>query len=200
MMSKATMTLIGLYNYDNTLFDKLTMPQGIDKDLLVNNILLRGGEFEVLYSNPVFLQNMFSVWSRKWERTFSKWHEALNLDYNPLDNFDRKEEWTDTGKSKITDKNKTVNAGSDTIESEVSAYDTSSYSPSNKNTTTLGTNTTIDDTTTGDNESTHVGRMHGNIGVTTSMQLIESELSLDEWNLYEHITDIFLKEFVIAVY
>lgn len=199
-MSKATMTLIGLYNYDETLFEKLTFPQGIDKDTVVNNILLRGGEFEVLYSNPIFMKNMFAVWSRKWERTFNKWYEALNIQYNPLDNYDRTEEWTDKGSSKISNDNTVTNTGSDTIEKQVSAYDTSSYSPSDKNTTTLGTSTTTEDSTEGENETKHTGRIHGNIGVTTSMALLQEELSIDEWNLYEHITDIFLKEFVIAVY
>ena len=36
----ANMTLIGLYNYDNTLFDNLTLPEGINKDIAVNEILM----------------------------------------------------------------------------------------------------------------------------------------------------------------
>ena len=48
-MSAATLTLIGLYNEDNTIFDLFTVPAGLNKETLVNNILLRSGEFEVLY-------------------------------------------------------------------------------------------------------------------------------------------------------
>ena len=47
-MSSATLTMIGLYNYDNTLFDNLTFPAGIDKDLAINQILMSCGEFEAL--------------------------------------------------------------------------------------------------------------------------------------------------------
>ena len=42
--------------------------------------------------------------------------------------------------------------------------------------------------------------MHGNIGVTTTQQMLESELSLAEWNVYEHITDLFIEEFCVAIY
>lgn len=44
------------------------------------------------------------------------------------------------------------------------------------------------------------GRAWGNIGVTTSQQMLESELSISAWNLYEQITDLFVQEFCIMVY
>ena len=47
---------------------------------------------------------------------------------------------------------------------------------------------------------THEGRIHGNIGVTTSQQMLQAELDIAEWNIYEHITDLFLTEFVIPIY
>jgi len=47
---------------------------------------------------------------------------------------------------------------------------------------------------------TRTGRAHGNIGVTTSQQMLQSELDIVAWNIYEHITDLFLQEFVIPVY
>ena len=40
----------------------------------------------------------------------------------------------------------------------------------------------------------------GNIGVTTSQQMLEAELDIVTWNLYEHISDIFIDEFCILVY
>ena len=104
-MSIAKITLIGFYNYlshdNNDLCEFLTVPEGIDKDILVNNILLRGGEFEVLYSNPDFLKNMIGVWSNKWQRTMERWINALSIDYNPLENYDRMEDWEDNG-SKVS--------------------------------------------------------------------------------------------------
>ena len=48
--------------------------------------------------------------------------------------------------------------------------------------------------------SGHTGRIHGNIGVTTSQQMLQSELDIARFNIYEEITDLFLKELTIYTY
>ena len=82
-MSSAKITTVGFYQYMNAynddLFGLLHLPTGIDKDTLVNNILLRGGEFEVVYSNPDFYKSAIGLWSNKHYRTFEKWINALNM-------------------------------------------------------------------------------------------------------------------------
>ena len=311
-MSTMKVTLIGLnqflHNQDDDLFKNLNVPEGIDKDTLTGNILLRGSDFEVMYADPYFMQDAIGLWSKKWYRTFSKWVAALAIEYNPLENYDRKEDWTDTGnrglktsgrkdsgntrtfdnqdkrtldtqdKETIDTKNertldtenkrtldteqeltldtqnqRTLDTN-ETTERQVSAYDSSSYQPSEKNitdntgtdtmnntgtetTTNTGTDTmnntgtdtmensgtdTMDHTGTDtvdysgtitdeygegvsgseteNRKDVHDGRIHGNIGVTTSQQMLEAELQVAEWNLYEHITDLFLSEFIIPIY
>lgn len=280
-MATAKITLIGFYNYmisvNDDLFRNLSTPNGIDKDLLVNNILLKGGEFEVLYAEPYFLQNMIGVWSQKWQRTMERWINALSIDYNPLENYDRMEDWTDDA-SRISNEQKdetssnssnivgmnssnnsenntgsetttrsenalaedySASSGSGTTTNERSAYDDSSgYDPHDKSTTysegeNMSTGMTSADGTTetsssGSNDSSlnnitqntasgdesrssnanavdnssskHAGRVHGNIGVTTSQTMLESELSISKWNLYDEIADLFISEFCIYLY
>ena len=43
------LSIIGLYNYDESLFNDMSIPDTIDRDTLVNNILMECGEFELLY-------------------------------------------------------------------------------------------------------------------------------------------------------
>ena len=95
-MSSAKLTLIGfdrwMKQYDEDLFKAFDdLPEGIDKDVLVNNILLRGGEFEVIYSDPYFMQEAIYTWLAKWQRTLEKWLAALAVEYDPLNNYDRTE-------------------------------------------------------------------------------------------------------------
>ena len=97
-MASAKMTLIGMYNYDNTLFANLTMPEGIEKDNVINCLLLQGGEFEVLYARPEFMKYAIGVWSMKWERTFSEWLKGTSAEFNPIFNYDRFEEYEDVHK------------------------------------------------------------------------------------------------------
>lgn len=219
-MAIAKITLIGMNNYmesmNDDLFKYLSLPTGINKQTLVNNILLRGGEFESLYGDPYFLQNMIGVWSDKWQRTFIKWIEALNIEYDPLYNYDRHEIYKDI-RSENESSNRTENAtttdlstssGSGTTSNEVSAYDSSSYSPHDQSTSSsFGSNDSkaISNAAGTNNRTlgetvTHDAHLYGNIGVTTSVQMLKEQLEVVEWNVYEHITDLFLNEFSIYVY
>lgn len=247
-MATAKLTLIDLQRYmqyeNDDLFSLMVLPDDVDKDTLTGNILLRGGEFEVMYADPSFLKLAIELWSKKWYRTFDKWVKALAIEYSPLENYDRFEDYTDTedrnrdasgqtdsgnvrtfdnqDKETIDTEDKRTLDTKSTVISDVSAFDSSDYQPSTKTVTTeegtdtlkhTGTDTndhsgTIKDDygeTSSSNEKEdktfiHKGRIHGNIGVTTSQQMLESELSLAEWNLYEHMTDLFLSEFVIPIY
>ena len=243
-MSSAKITTVGFYQYmnayNNDLFGLLNLPPGIDKDTLVNNIMLRGGEFEVVYSNPDFYKSAIGLWSNKHYRTFERWINALNIDYNPLENYDRMEEWSDSGSrtntGTVSDSGIRKNTGTQSTESsgkdnfkgsgnstssdEISAYNSNSFQNDKKNTTNSSnsseTNTTDNNTRTDNlsesNSNTRTdnlsektnsdrkGRAHGNIGVTTSQQMLQSELDIAKWNIYEQITDLFLSEFCIMVY
>ena len=219
-MAIAKITLIGFNNYmsssNDDLFKYLNLPAGIDRDTLINNILLRGGEFETLYSDPYFLQNMIGVWSNKWQRTFSKWVKALSVDYEPLYNFDRHELYSDKrtqnesgNRSEIASAYDTsTSTGNGTTSNNVSAYDASTYQPHDQSISdSTGTNTSNANTTATGNDNRnlnediiHEGHLYGNIGVMSSQSMLKEELTIQEWNLYEHITDLFLNEFAIYVY
>ena len=264
-----------------------------NKETLLATIVTTGGRFEPLYSDPEYFRFMSAQWWNKWQRNFLKWFDALDIEYNPLENYDRAEEWhedTTDGSSETTeygsdttvdhdgsyskqgndktvedDDNELQESGTTTVvtdqdgtlrapgasgsngsttTNEVSAFDSSSYSAHDKSTvvsnksedttnditetTTHGKKTVgKDDKTTTRNYSEsgsdsaddktnvegtsatdksfdrdfdHKGRVHGNIGVTTSQQMLQSELDLQLWNVYQHIADIFCKEMLITVY
>ena len=182
-MSLAKITLIGFYNaYEDTdpIFEDLILPAGIDKDLFINSLLLDAGEFEVLYADPDFFKNAVSIWGRKWYRTFEKWFNALSVNYDPLNNYDRTETWT-------TD---TDSASNSTSTANRSSYDSAALQPY----------TSMNDSGTFDGREVRTGRAFGNIGVTTSQQMLEAELNLQEWNLYQHMIDLFKTELLIPIY
>lgn len=203
-MSKAKFTLIGCYQFFNNagdnLFSKLTVPETVNVDVLTSNILFRGGEFEVQYANPFTLKDMIELWSKKNAATFDRWVSALAIEYAPLENYDRQESWTDTGHMEGETVSDGTSSASASNEDKISAFDSSAYSPKEKTETSSSTSAEDTVTTETDNTNVRTGRAHGNIGVTTSQQMLESELDLGYWNLYERMTDLFLKEFVIPVY
>ena len=204
-MSSAKITLIGLYSYDNTIFDLLTLPEGIDKDTLINNIFSRSGDFEVMYPDPTYLKPAIGAWSAKWQSTFIRWLNALSIEYDPLENYNRYEHWTDdddttiTGNASGNSTGKTHSVNTD----KVSADDAGDIFTNRGQNVIDGNDSGTSSSNTKevtDGTTEHDGRIHGNIGVTTSQQMLLSELDLGYWNIYEKITDIFLTEFVIPVY
>lgn len=94
-MAAAKLTLIGLYQWDNTIFNDMVLPSGIDKDLLVDSLMLQGGEFETLYPDPAFMKRSIKIWSSKWYRTFAEWLRGTQETWNPIYNYDRFEESQD---------------------------------------------------------------------------------------------------------
>lgn len=230
-MAQAKITLIGVENYlnpDRSVFDSMILPEGIDKDVLIGSIILRCQEFELLYSDPDFLIPAIGVWSRKNYRTFDKWVKALDVEYDPLYNYDRTEEYTDThtGSSNRTGSFNSTGSGSNTLTNNLTdtnadtlthsekAYNDTNYvgttqDQSNGSITRTGTaSNALSNTNQGSDSdqssdsytNVHKARIFGNIGVTTSQQMLQSELDIARWNLYEHIADLFCNEFCIMVY
>ena len=238
-MSQAKITLIGIENYlnpDKSVFDTMTLPEGIDKDTLIGTILLRCQEFELLYSDPDFLTDAVSIWSRKNYRTFDKWVKALEIEYDPLFNYDRTEEYTDTHSGSFNNSRNESGTNGNTRTDDLTM--TNDLKDTNDVTTTHSEKAYNDSTYVGttqdvvDQDESHTGtvkntgsvtdngsfssnagangtdaytdihkaRLFGNIGVTTSQQMLQSELDIARWNLYEHIADLFAQEFCIMVY
>ena len=159
-------------------------------DTLLAALINRGASFCVLYPDPDYFQLMNGAWWDRWKGAFEKWFEALSLEYNPIENYDRIENWTDTGESG------SEISSSGTTEGQVSAFDSSSYSPHDKEINSSGSEASANNT------DEHEGRIHGNIGVLTSQAMLQSEYELQQkWgNLYNHIADVFISEMLISVY
>ena len=177
MSTMQRMTMIGLYNYDNTLFDLLSLPEGYNKETFIDSFLLEHGEKCVIYTDPDFMKFSIGAVSRKWNLELQRIYEALIAEYNPIYNYDRYEEiedhrgkkfdekvtadYTNSRTANLQDKrtanledkrtanlqDKLTRNTTDTdaqtvdgnVEHKVSAFNSSSYEPSDKTTSNDGT-------------------------------------------------------------
>ena len=178
-MSEAKITLVGFHRFyeamDQDLWEYMSFPEGIDKQTVIDNILMNGGNFESYFSDPEYVKYYMGVWSKKWFWTFDKWLKAINTKYAPLDNYDRYEDYTDTGSGTDTHTGSgTVNTTTSTdatttddstaeTEHTVSAFDSGTYQPKDK------------DVTDYDNETTY--ESEGSSDTTTSNSLSISKSS-----------------------
>lgn len=199
-MSTMNLTLIGMYNYDPTIFDDLTLPPEIDKQLFINSLLMKSGEFELLYPDAGFLKPAINVWGRKWYHTFERWIEGQKASWNPIENYDRYEESNEHTTSSGTGSDTTGVTGGGSNERTVSAYDSSTYQPAEKNETTSSSSSSSSTTTSGEANKDFDAHIHGNIGVTQASDMLRNWYDIAAWNLMDHMSDLFISEFLITTY
>lgn len=191
-MATAKLTLIGMYNYDDTLFDGLQLPDYFDKETLVSTILLAGGEFGALYPNAVFMKQAITLWSAKNQRYFERLAVLMQEEYDPLENYNRRENWDDTGSgsSESEFENNSTNTG------QVSAFNSSNFENRDKS---VG-NDSGSSSGSSEYENHREGYARGNIGVTTSQEMFRQEMKIVGLSPYDVIAGDFINEFCIKLY
>lgn len=134
--------------------------------------------------------------SHKYE--YDKLVDTLSLEYNPIENYSMTEKGTDTRTPNITQTNKGVNINTVGVDTSITTgkttFDKSDSFINDTKTTNTGTNTDTQDinttvTTAGTEKTIHEFTRSGNIGVTTSQQMIESERQLAMFS----VVDLFVK-------
>lgn len=162
------------------LFKDADFPDGIDKELVIETIMIRNGELEPLYKDADFMQNACTSWTRKWYPSFERWQLALTESYDPLHNYDRYEDIDESSE----------NSGTNTSTNTRSSFDSSSYEPHDQNNTNGNANGSF----------TRRAHLYGNIGVTTSAQMLEGELNIRKNTIYDLIADCFETELCLLIY
>ena len=196
-MLQPRMTLYGMYQYDPTLFDGVVLPDGMDKTLMVNQIIRQSGDLFPYYQVPPEVKSAITEWFTRRKNNFAKLWQGFTAEYNPIENYDRQEDSTETPNITHTLSNSGQDAS--TNEADVQGYNGTDYVP-NSRTKSSGTSST-NGTDTESGTRTYTSRIHGNIGVTTSAQMLEGELTLRRsLDIYALIAEEFEKDNLIQVY
>lgn len=203
------------------LWDGLTVPEGANKQTLVDAILYRSFEYPVIYMDARTVHDQIKIVSEMYKDSMARTWTALAAEYNPIHNFDRFEESTDDregsdtrrGQSTQTGTGKSAETSNDSGTSATGyAGDTATtYNPANKTDTSnagtvSGTSQTSADTSTTDSgesrdKLTHTGHLYGNIGVTTSQQMIAAEMDMRlKYNWYDTYAQMFTRELCVGIY
>lgn len=217
MSRKANMSLWGLYNYNPDLFNGFTPPvydgaQVFDKQDFIDNLLLETESLEVLYSDPKFMQMAIEVWCRKQLGVWEELAATMYYDYDPIENYYRREHWSDDfthGHKRDTDLthgHKVTMDVKDTTTNSVTGYNGTAFADrdksvfENKDTETHSGKDTTNETNSGTDKDLRDGYARGNIGVTTTQQMIEAQRDVVKFNLMDYIIDDFKTRFTLLVY
>lgn len=145
--------------------------------------------------------SLVAIYGKQWEKLY----ETLKLQYNPIENYNMTETSKDTDintgtvstNNSLVHGEKISNSGTSNIEAtgDIYGFNSSSATPSDRSTqdnvaenTEIHTGTDTNDNTRTDDlqhENNHTLSRSGNIGVTTSQQMLESERNLWLWNYFD---------------
>ena len=88
----ASLSILGLYEWNEGIFDNLELPDGIDRDILIPEIVTQCSDFCLLYPDYDFMRMLIGVWSKKEQRIWEDLLRSETFEYNPIENYDRYEE------------------------------------------------------------------------------------------------------------
>ena len=248
---RATLSLMGMYEYDHTILDFFHYPdkwETVDKDVFVNKLLLDTAELEILYPDADIFKTAIKYWSAAEVQNWNKLYDTTVLKYNPIWNKNgtvtetekhiKNNNYTDVTDGTIADHsstsgnqntetsgNENTNTTNNTNEKDYvfgfnsenaaqsgetvtddtgrtntdrSENSTTNSSANTDATTTNNTNFKHDEKENIDREYTRTEQ--GNIGITTTQQMINEEREVDKFNLMDYIIDRFKQRFCLLVY
>ena len=217
------------------IFEGIRLPENspLDRDTLINTIIMKCGLNIPNFADPYVMASAVTVWSAQNQYTFDHVAKIYTASYSPIENYDRYEDLqtdrdhllTDntTGKafkSENTTSNRTTqHSGTDTTtdEAQTSAYDSNTYQPTDKTTTSLQHGEKVTDGGTAnkststesktdkgvnENEITiQTNHIRGNIGVVTATATqVEEYNFIGKYNPYEIIAVLFENSITIFFY
>lgn len=227
----ATLSFNGLLAGYPELFDNLQVPDSVSKEAVCNQLLFDTLELEVLYTDGPTMQRALGVFSETMLPSWTRYAAALGLDYDVLASDDRTRTTDHHGTSGSTNTGKNVvegkttrtpdlttvgqNNGSDNTIRDVTGFDSGTFVPAEKSTTTLGTGNTITntgtDTTTNDQTNTNTSTTEAQDGYKDTVtekgragkdpqDLIAKELALATENAVHKIVTDIKANFCLMVY
>lgn len=184
----ATVSLLGLKRLNEGILGELVVPEGVDIELVKDNLLAETAELEVIYPDAYFMQAMIGRWSAKELPVWDRLYKTTLLEYNPIENYDRKEKWTEDENttrntdSEATGTSKTETEGTSKQHREneiehgqnkyVSAYNETDFTPTER---TQDSQQDIGDTTQEDEGNVNVSAKSGNVTDETGKRLLDRE-------------------------
>lgn len=193
-MARYKISLLGMYQYDNLLFENITIPAILpavvggdpyhyftpDKNTLINLILEKSADFPALYPDVDFMKFMCGVWSKNCEYMMVTLWETMNAKFNPIENYDRHSQITRTGS----------NTGSGTVTGSQTSFNSDNFKDTGKS---------VSSSSESGSESV-TDYTHGNIGVRSGQELVEQSRKMALFKWYDIISDDFINKFCVQIY
>lgn len=227
------LTVFNLLQFKNDFWADVVLPEGLEKDTLVDTITLKYGPFDVYPQHPMVLKHYVDVWFKRKYNIFEKMLKTLEFEYDPIENYNRMEtydEKNDDTEDRTSDRvttdeegreasgkstTKDVSTANDETTGQVSPFNAETWANDSKSISESGSTVDSDtDTSSTENRNQTTTQKdvdniknnrhkyyglhaHGNIGVTTTQEMIKQERDVILYDVYLEIARMWADEFVI---
>ena len=215
-MSRAFLSVIGMLSQREDLFDLLQVPEEMDSSDVADVVAMECAELELVYTDPDFLKRAIGVWSSHRQPIWQKMYETTAYEYNPLWNKDATITDTETvergqtveGTTSASSEKSSTGSRSGNQVHEVTGFNSAELATDSKDTTSASDTMNVEgnDSSSSSEElaeditRTRTHRETGNIGVTSTMQLIKEQRDIINYDVAEIIAEEFRRKFCILVY
>lgn len=183
-----TLSIMGLYAYDHTIFDNMVLPEEIDRDALINNLVMELAELEVIYPSAPLMKTAIGYWSKTQIRSWNRIALVLYKDYDPFINVSRDEVRTVEEVRDLEGTNKGTNA------TKVNAWNNGDV---NRN-TEVGDFKTTESGNILTKDTLHI---EGDSAIRDAQDVAREEIKLRaEYDVYKYIINDFKQRFCLMVY
>lgn len=175
-MILATFPLQTIYDLNPGIMADLALPEGVDREMVVGELLAQLGELDVIYQDPDRLQSAIRTWSYSMKYKWDKMYQTTVVEYDPLINRDYNREETVTGQS-------TVNG-----DSKVAGYNEGELVKNSEG------------SSTGSSSQTNRLREWGNVSLKTTSAILQEERNFVDFSFVQMVIDDFKHRFCVAVW
>ena len=203
MPNRISITPLTLYNIDNTIFDDIPIPTynfprsieyddlflrvgwELNKQVLIDNILLETAELDTIYTNPNFFKFAIKQWAAKEFPVWQALYETIFYKYNPIWNKDGTVKESERQirdmlvGSERTKSNSNVTAGQEN-ENITDNDDTERTNNTTNNKVNIKTATGSEDTTEDGSKTTNIENSKTNNTVENEQTMLSVEGEDDE--------------------
>ena len=182
------------------IWDDFTVPDHVNRQTVIDSIIIGCAELELLYSDPDILKYIIGTWTRRELPVWQGLQETLEYKYNPIWNVEGSETTERTRHNLEDRKLKNVRTPELTNRVKVAGYNSEDPALRDEVEETGKDTNDHSGTVDTDEKETTVYTRGMNLGVMTTQQLIREQRDLVQFTVAEFIFNSFKSNFCLMVY
>lgn len=193
-------SILGLLHADNTLFDGMVLPEGVDKTRVIDQIVEDCAELEIIFTDPDYMKYSIASWSARRLYSWTELYKTTQYEYNPIWNKDGTVTETETGSNSAERNTSGQASNSGSNSHKVRGYNETALVESENDSVNNSGSSSENVKDDASHTITRTRTERGNVGITSTQSLISEQRSISNFDIYQIISDDFKTRYCVMIY